>query len=122
MGLTPQLASADTIHTLPRKGSDLTLGSERSNPLSTLLLITLLAVVAVMLIVPAVDPPDTAFQGNTAPLVVHSVFHHVAPGNQHSRALPYQLQASESAGITCARPSQSSDLILPFEAYRILRC
>jgi hypothetical protein len=75
-----------------------------------------------MLIVPETDPPDAAFQRNTAPVLVQAVVHHVPPGTQHPSAFKAQIEQSESSDRFCQRHSNGSDLIVPFVSHQILRC
>jgi hypothetical protein len=59
------------------------IGSVRSftsTPLASLLLVTLLALIAVVLVVPEIDLPDATCQGCTAPLAAHSHTHHTSQG------------------------------------------
>ena len=48
------------------------------NPLPSLLLIVLLGIIAVVLIVPEVDLPDTAFHRNSSPLAIRASSHQVS--------------------------------------------
>jgi hypothetical protein len=48
------------------------------NLLPSLLLIVLFGVIAVVLIVPEVDLPDTAFQRDSSPLAIHALSHQAA--------------------------------------------
>lgn len=98
------------------------MGSERSFPLSSLLVIALLAVIAVMLIAPDVDPPDTAFHGNAAPVVVYRHLQHAPQGNQQSRTFDIHSKPSGNADICCVRHSRAGELVLPFVSHQILRC
>lgn len=98
------------------------MSSIRSLRLSSLLVIALLGVIAVMLIVPNIDPPDTAFQNNTAPVVVHSVSHHVPQGNDHSRALDIQFRFDDYSNHSSKLLFHGRKLILSFVSRQILRC
>ena len=98
------------------------MGSFKSGPLSSLLLIGLLAWIAVVLIAPQVDLPDAAFQGNGSPLGIHAL----------TREVP-QRDANIGAPEIALPPSDASDLALmvlfcdkavgvPSLTPRILRC
>ena len=51
--------------------------SNRKNPLAAVLLLVVLTMIAVILILPQVDLPDTAFQRNSSPVAIHTLSHHV---------------------------------------------
>jgi len=87
-----------------------------------LLLIALLGAIAVMLIVPRIDPPDTAFQNNTAPVVAHSVSHHIPQGNDHSPALDIQFRFDDHSNLSSKRLFLGRKLILSVVSRQILRC
>lgn len=107
---------------LLQKGSGLPLGSVKSFRLSSLLVVLLLGVIAVMLIAPDVDLPDTAFQGNTAPIAVHFVSHHVPQGNGDSQAFKIQPGFDDLSSLSLRTHSNDSGMIVPVASRRILRC
>jgi len=84
-----------------QKDRAFSMGSFKSGPLSSLLLIGLLAWIAVVLIAPQVDLPDAAFQGNGSPLGIHSL----------TREVP-QRDANIGAPEIALPPSDASDLAL----------
>ena len=49
----------------------------RSIPTGLVLLLALFAVIVLLLVLPDVDPPETAFQRNTSPLALHSHSHSI---------------------------------------------
>lgn len=98
------------------------MGSNKSLPLSTWLLITLLSVIAVMLIVPEIDAPDTALQLNTAPQVVHGVVHHVPQGNLQFPASVIEVELFEKTDLAYKFQSSESDSSLSLVSHQILRC
>jgi hypothetical protein len=97
------------------------LGSQRSLSISSWLAVTLLAVIAVMLIAPDVYPPDTAFQGNTAPIAIHVVSHHVARGKQNFRPITIQ-EFSEFCELSSWSCSRSADAMVSSIPHPVLRC
>ena len=96
-------------------------GSEKFGELSSLLVVALLTVIAVMLIVPELDRPDIAYPANAAPAVIHGIHHHVPHGNQQSRAFNAPLESSESSDSLLRRLSNIAELS-PLESHQILRC
>jgi hypothetical protein len=98
------------------------MGSFRTRPLSSLLLIGLLAWFVVVLIAPQIDLDDVAFRRNDSPLAIHALTCHTPLGNAAVSAL----------GITLPS-AKASDLALKFYFFdraaeasstpsRILRC
>lgn len=97
------------------------MGSFRTRPLSSLLLIGLLAWIAFVLIAPQIDLDDVAFRRNDSPLAIHALTCHVPLGNA----------AVSAPGIT-PPSADASDLALevfidkavdvPSAHSRILRC
>ena len=57
------------------------MGSFKSSPLSSFLLIVLLGAIVAILIAPQIDLPDTAFQRNSSPVAVNAQFHQVTQTN-----------------------------------------
>jgi hypothetical protein len=97
------------------------LGTLRYFSLSSWLAVTLLAVIAVMLIAPDVDPPDTALQGNTAPIAIHVVSHHVARGKHHFRPITiYEFsQFCNMSSLSCSSGEYAMVSSIPDQ---VLRC
>ena len=97
------------------------LGSTRTLPLSSWLAITLLAVIAVMLIAPDVDPPETVLQGSGAQIVVHFVVHHAPHGPQEFRSITTQ-EFGEALSSVAGYRSRASDVAELTRAQQVLRC
>jgi len=98
------------------------MGSFRTKPLSSLLLIGLFVWFVVVLIAPQIDLDDVAFRRNDSPLAIHALTCHAPLGNA----------AVSTHGITHPSP-EASDLVLKFYFFdraaeassippRILRC
>ena|ERR1017187_4653572 len=98
------------------------MGSFRTRPLSSLLLIGLLAWFAVVLIAPQIDLDDVAFRRNDFPLAIHALTSHAPFGN-----------VAVSAPVVTLPSTEASDLALKFHFIdraveassippRILRC
>ena len=51
------------------------MGLTKSTPLASVLLLTLLGVMAAVLIVPQIDLPDVAFHGKSAPVLMRAAAH-----------------------------------------------
>ena len=96
-------------------------GSGRSSRLSSLLVIALLSLIAVMLIVPDLDSPDIAYPANAAPAVIHGIHHHISHGNQQSRAFDAPLRLGESSDSLLGRLANIAELPA-LESHQILRC
>jgi len=97
------------------------LGSVRTLSLSSWLAITLLAVIAVMLIAPDVDPPDTVLQGGGAPVAIHLVSHLVPHGTQQSRSNTI-LEFGEALSLSAEFRSRASDVAVLTTPGQVLRC
>jgi hypothetical protein len=98
------------------------MGSFRTKPLSSLLLIGLFVWFVVVLIAPQIDLDDVAFRRNDSPLAIHALTCHAPLGNA----------AVSAPGIT-PPSAEASDLALVFYFFdkaaeasstppRILRC
>jgi len=98
------------------------MGSFKSGPLSTLLVIGLLAWITVVLIAPEIDLPDTAFERNCSLHAVHALTRHVV-----------QRSAAIDAPRITFPPANASDLasevyffdcaaVVASAPPRILRC
>jgi hypothetical protein len=94
----------------------------KSTPLSSLLLITLLCLTAVMLIAPQTDPPDTAFQINSVPLAVHGLAHYVPHGKANNDATKVLFRVAESSNLALKDWSTRDAIGGPALPRRILRC
>jgi hypothetical protein len=98
------------------------LGSGNFSRLSSLLVVALLSAIAVMLIAPAIDPPDIAYPANAAPAVIHGTIHHVPHRNQQSHAFEVLPGTSENSEDFCGRHSETTEQIPPLASQQILRC
>ena len=96
--------------------------SFKSTPLSSLLLVTMLVLVTVMLIVPQIDPPPTAFQRDSSPLAVHRLSHHVPLGNAKNDAIGVSFRVAESSDQPRLAWSTRNAVGIPVVSDRILRC
>jgi len=83
----------------------------------------LLSLIAVILIVPQVDLPDTAFQRSSSPMALHALSHHVHHANANASALriPFEFANTTSPfGKSCERGTcAAEDLSIQ---HQILRC
>ena len=97
--------------------------SFKTNPLPTVLLIILLGLVIVILILPEVDLPDTAFQRNSSPTAVHCLSHQpsraVASVGFSRVGVPGDGQAF---GICRVRQGDTGDLQIVTVQRETLRC
>ena len=96
------------------------MGSFKSGPLSTLLLIGLLAWIAYVLIEPEIDLPDTAFQRDGSPLAIHALTQHVPHGNTNVSA-PRITFPSADASYLALEVSFDKAVEVPSAPPRILR-
>ena len=74
------------------------------------LLMVLLCNIAIVLIVPEVDLPDTAFQRNSSPLTVHAVSHQVPGLTRSYGLLRIPEQSSAFAPQSLPRDGNGVDL------------
>ena len=98
------------------------MGSFKSGPLSSLLLIGLLALIAVVLIAPQVDLPDAAFQRNSSPLAIHALAHHAPEGNANGSAPQIPFRFADASDLALKVFSCDSAVEVHSVAHRILRC
>lgn len=98
------------------------MGSFKSAPFSTLLLIVVLSMIAIVLIAPQIDLPDTAFQRNSSPLAIHAQSHHIpgrnATAGDFSSSLPVTV-SFDLIPMICNRDSAVEVFPAP---HPILRC
>jgi len=97
------------------------MGSFKTGPLSSLLLIGLLALIAAVLIAPDVDLPDTAFQRNTSPLAIHAQSLHVPQGNVNGSASHIPFRFADASGLALRVFSSDITVEVPSVPHRILR-
>jgi hypothetical protein len=97
------------------------MGSFKSRPLSSLLLLGLLAWIAYVLIAPEIDLPDTAFQRDGSPLAIHARVCHAPQRNANLSAPKISFP---SAGASYLAPEIFYDkaVEVPSAPPRILRC
>jgi hypothetical protein len=98
------------------------MGSFKSGPLSSLLLLGLLAWIAVVLIAPQVDLPDTAFEKNNSPLAVHALTIHVPQENANGNALQITFSSAEASDLPLEVFFSDKTVEVPTIPPRILRC
>jgi hypothetical protein len=98
------------------------MGSFKTGPLSSLLLIGLLALISAVLIAPDVDLPDTAFQRNTSPLAIHALSSHVPQRNANASASHISLRFADAADLALRVFSCDSAVEVSSVPHRILRC
>ena len=98
------------------------MGSFKTGPLSSLLLIVLLGLIAAVLIAPDVDLPDTAFQRNSSPLAIHALSSHFPQGNANGSVSHVQLRLADVSDLALKVFSSDSAVEVPSVPHRILRC
>lgn len=98
------------------------MGSFKSGPLSSLLLIGLLALITAVLIAPQVDLPDTAFQRDSSPLAIHALAHHVPEGNAIGSAHHILFRFADASDFALKVLSCDSVVGVSSAPHRILRC
>ncbi len=98
------------------------MGSFKTGLLSSALLILLFGLIAAVLIAPDIDLPDTAFQGNTSPLAIHALSHHVPQGNTNGSADPISFRLADASCLAVGACTGDSSLEVPSAPHRILRC
>ena len=98
------------------------MGSFKSTPVSTLLLIVLLGSIAAVLIAPEIDLPDTAFQRNSSPLAIHSQSHQVPQANADGNVLQISLPLADASDLAPKAQFGDSAIEIPSAPPPILRC
>ena len=76
------------------------------NPLAAVLLIVVLTMIAVVLILPQVDLPDTAFQRNSSPVAIHSLSHHILRGTADAEPFRISFPPAHYDSV-CAQVSET---------------
>jgi hypothetical protein len=104
-----------------QNGEGRSLDITKSTPLASLLLLTLLGVIASVLIVPQVDLPDAAFHGKSAPVVMRAAAHAALQRNASSVPdLLFRLESdSDQHRIFC---SGECVVEISLEPHHNLRC
>ena len=98
------------------------MGSFKSGPLSSLLLLGLLAWIAYVLIAPEIDLPDTAFQRDGSPLAIHALVCH-APQRIANLSAPRGLFPSADASNLALEVSFCHRAVdVPSVPHPVLRC
>jgi hypothetical protein len=97
------------------------MSSFKSRPLSSLLLIGLLAWIAIVLIAPQIDLEDAAFQSKDSPLAIHALTHRVPHGNASVSTPGIKLQATAPSNLS-PEVLIGSAVHVPSAPPRILRC
>ena len=94
----------------------------KANSFGVLMAIALSGIIVVLLIVPNVGLPDTAFQRNHSIQVLQALSHQVLPASPHSDSFRFSI-AIENASIRAGqvqemRTGYSDDLTIKHEALR----
>jgi hypothetical protein len=105
-----------------QKGIAFSMSSFKSKPLSSLLLLGLLAWIAYVLIAPEIDLEDVAFRNNDSPLAIHALSHQVPQGN--ASVNPPRIQAPSTGAVAHAQLVLFFDWVVeaPSAPPRVLRC
>ena len=97
------------------------MGSFRTKPLSTLLLIGLFAWFIVVLIAPQIDLDDVAFRRNDSPLAIHALTCHAPLGNAAVSAPGIRLPSADASDLALEVFFDKA-VEVPSAPSRILRC
>jgi hypothetical protein len=98
------------------------MGSFKTRPLSTLLLLGLLAWIAYVLIAPEIDLLDTAFQSDSAPLTIHALMCHTAHGKANVSAHKITFPSTDASHFVLEVFFSDRAVEVPSSPPRILRC
>jgi hypothetical protein len=95
----------------------------KSNPLTSWMLLALLCMIALVLILPDVDLPDTAFRSNSSPLAIRTLSHQVPQANAYAGLFRVSLQLVCSSTLHCpvGETRARHTVSLPIE-HKALRC
>ncbi len=98
------------------------MGSFKTRPLSTLLLLGLLAWIAYVLIAPQIDLLDTAFQSDSAPLVIHAQKCYAPHGKANVSVHKITLPSANASHLALEVFLVYKAVEVPSAPPRILRC
>jgi hypothetical protein len=94
-----------------------------SDPLTSWTLVVLLFIIALVVILPDVDLPDTAFHSNSSPLAIRTLSQHVPPADSKAGlfCLSFQSVSSSTLHYSVRETRARHPEDLPIEHKR-LRC
>jgi hypothetical protein len=97
------------------------MGSFRTKPLISLLLVGMLAWFVVVLVAPQIDLDDVAFRRNDSPLAIHALTCHASLGNAAVNAPGITLPSADASGLALEVFSDKA-VEVPSAHSQILRC
>ena len=97
------------------------MGSFRTKPLSSLLLVGMLAWFLVVLIAPQIDLDDVAFRRNDSPLAIHALTCHAPLGNVAVSAPGIALPSANASDVALEVFFHKA-VKVPSVSSRVLRC
>jgi|SRR5579863_4076025 hypothetical protein len=98
------------------------MGSFKTRPVSTLLLLGLLAWIAYVLIAPEIDLLDTAFQSDSAPLTIHAQMCHAQHGKANVSAHKLTFPSANASRLSLEVFFSDRPVEVPSVPHQILRC
>ena len=115
--LRSQIISIDLV----QEGQGISVGSFKSRPLSTLLLLGLLSWITYVLIAPEIDLDDFAILSKDSPLAIHALPQHVLQGNASIAPPRITFPATDFSGLALVAFIHKA-VEVPSDPPRILRC
>ena len=98
------------------------MSSFKSNPLTTLLVIALLGMIVIVLILPDMDLPDTAFQRNDSLQISQTLSHQTPHASLSANSFRVSFQFNDTLTapheLYKIRPGRSDNLSIQYESLR----